>query len=132
MSTSPNLQLPFLDANQNQKHVTHNAALSILDVLVNCNVVSSVLTSPPTSPGDGQCWIVGAGATGVWAGKDLQLAAWQDGAWSFFVPKTGFTAFADGQATLLAWTGTTWTPAVPATGGASSAATTFVQALIFG
>ena len=132
MSTSPNLQLPFLDANQNQKHVTHNAALSILDALVNCNVVSSVLTSPPPSLGDGQCWIVGAGATGAWAGKDLQLAAWQDGAWSFFVPKAGFTAFADDRATLLAWTGATWAPAVPATGGASSAATTFVQALIFG
>ncbi len=38
MSTSPNLQLPYLDANQNQKTVTHNAALRMLDALVNLHV----------------------------------------------------------------------------------------------
>ena len=132
MSATPNLQLPFLDANQNQKHVTHNAALAVLDVLVNCNVASTGLAAPPSSPGDGQCWIVGAGATGAWAGKDRQIAAWQDGAWTFFAPKTGFTAYADDSATLLCWSGTAWTPAVPVPSAQSNGANAFLQALIFG
>ena len=131
MSTSPNLQLPYLDANQNQKHVTHNAALTILDALVNCNVVSNALATPPATPGDGQCWIVAAGGTGAWAGKDTNVAAWQDGAWTFYVPKTGFAAFADNIATLLVWSGSAWTAAVPPTVG-SEAVGGFVQALIFG
>ena len=132
MSNSPNLQLPFIDANQNQKHVTHNAALTILDALVACNVVSTTVTAPPGSPGDGQCWIVGAGATGAWAGKDKNIAAWQDGAWTFFVPKTGFTAFADDLGALQAWNGSAWTPAVPVPSAAAAAAASFVQALVFG
>lgn len=127
MSSSPNLQLPFLDANQNQKHVTHNAALSILDVMVNPTVQSNALSGPPGSPGDGQCWIVASGATGAWAGKTGQVAAWQDGAWSFFVPKTGLIVFADNLGTALVWTGAAWAPLVPATNPAA-----FVQALIFG
>lgn len=132
MSQSPNLQLPFLDANQNQKHVTHNAALAVLDVLVNCAVVGTGLSAPPGAPGDGQRWIVGAGSTGAWAGKDNAIAAWQDGAWCFFAPKSGFTAYAADLATLLAWSGTAWTPAVPVPGAQAAGGNAFLQALIFG
>jgi hypothetical protein len=132
MSDSPNLQLPFLDANQNQKHVTHNDALTILDALVNCAVVSTTATAPPASPGDGQRWIVAGSATGAWAGKTGTIAAWQDGAWTFFGPKPGYTAFAQDLGILLAWNGSAWVAAVPPSGGAPSASTSFVQALIFG
>lgn len=132
MSATPNLQLPFLDANQNQKHVTHNAALLVLDALVNCNVVSTALSTPPTAPGDGKCWLVAPAGTGVWAGKDGQIAAWQDGAWTFYAPKPGFTCFADDLGTLLAWSGTAWAAAVPPPGGSGAATSAFVQALIFG
>ena len=132
MSQTTNLQLPFLDANQNQKHVTHNAALAVLDALVNCAAVGTGLTAPPGSPGDGQRWIVGQGATGAWAGRDNAVAAWQDGAWSFFPPKPGFTAYAADRATLLAWSGTAWAPAVPTGGTQSTGANAFLQALIFG
>lgn len=128
MSNTPNLQLPFLDANQNQKHVTHNAALTILDVLVNPKVESNALASPPGSPGDGQIWIVAAGAGGAWAGKDGQLAAWQDGAWSFYPPRVGTIAFAANLGQSLQWTGSAWAVLVPA----GNPAMAFIQALIFG
>jgi len=55
MSASPNLKLPYLDQNQNQKTVTHNAALRMLDALVQLQIQSSALAAPPASPGDGQC-----------------------------------------------------------------------------
>ena len=128
MSATPNLQLPFLDANQKQKHVTHNAALTILDVVVNPKVESNALTAPPNTSGDGQIWIVAAGASGAWAGKAGQLAAWQDGAWMFYPPRVGTIAFAANLGASLQWTGSAWATLVPA----ANPATAFVQFLIFG
>ena len=55
MSTSPNLRLPYLDANQNQKTVTHNAALRMLDALVNLHVASAALAAPPAAPPASRC-----------------------------------------------------------------------------
>ena len=108
MSASPNLQLPYLDANQNQKSVTHNQALRLLDALVNIGVEASGLKAPPAAPADGQRWIVAPGATGAWAGRDLNIAAWQDGAWSFLAPGRGTLAYDAAGATLLFWSGTAW------------------------
>ena len=108
MSTSPNLRLPYLDANQNQKSVTHNAALRMLDALVNLHVASAALSAPPATPNDGQCWIVASGGTGAWAGKDLNVAAWQDGAWSFYAPNPGTVAYVDALGGALVWNGTAW------------------------
>ena len=53
MSASPNLRLPYIDANQNQKSVTHNQALRMLDALVGLGVQSSALQVPPAAPADG-------------------------------------------------------------------------------
>ena len=108
MSNSPNLKLPFIDANQNQKSVTHNAALTILDALVNLNVQSTALQSPPAILVDGQCWIVASGGTGAWAGKDLNVASWQDGAWAFYAPNRGVVAYVDSLGGALMWNGTAW------------------------
>ena len=127
MSATPNLQLPFLDANQNQKHVTHNAALSILDVLVNPAVQSNALAAPPCSPGDGQCWIVAAGArepgparTGRWWRGRTGL--------ELLPPKTGLIAFAGNLGAPLVWSGAAWAALVPAQNPVAA----LVQALIFG
>lgn len=117
MSNTPNLKLPFIDPNQNQKSVTHNAALSVLDALVNLQVQSNALSAPPTSPGDGQCWIVASGGTGAWTGKDLNIAAWQDGAWAFYAPNRGFMAYVDNLAGVQVWNGSAWVALV---GGALS------------
>ncbi len=110
MSASPNLRLPYIDPNQNQKSVTHNAALTMLDALVQTNVQSAALTAPPSAPADGQCWIVAAGATGAWAGRDAQMAAWQDGAWAFYPPNKGAIAFVDALGSALIWNGSAWGP----------------------
>ena len=51
MST-PVLGIPELESAQNQKYLTVNQALRYLDVLVNLNVISAALPSPPGSPTD--------------------------------------------------------------------------------
>ena len=80
----------------------------MLDALVNLGVEASGLKAPPAAPADGQRWIVAPGATGAWAGKDLNIAAWQDGAWSFLAPGRGTLAYDAAGNALLFWTGTAW------------------------
>jgi hypothetical protein len=92
MADTPNLVLPYLAANQSQKHVTVNEALRRLDALVQVTVQSAALASPPVSPTEGQRWILPAAPTGPWAGHAGQIAAWQDGAWAFYAPLDGWTA----------------------------------------
>ena len=44
--TSVILSLPYLLPSQAQKHVTHNAALRLLDMAVQTTVVMTTITSP--------------------------------------------------------------------------------------
>jgi hypothetical protein len=108
MTDTSNLGLPCIEGNQAQKHVTHNDALRILDTLVQLAVLDRDLTAPPGSPTEGQRWIVKTGATGAWVGHVNAIAAWQDGAWQFSAPKTGWVAFVVDEAALVVWNGSAW------------------------
>ncbi len=103
-----NLKLPYILAAQAQKHVTHNEALRALDAIVQLAVLDRDLTTPPGSPLDGDRYIVGVGATGVWVGKDSQIAAWQDGAWAFYQPNEGWLAWVTDEDVLCVSDGSTW------------------------
>ena len=46
------------------------------------------------------------GATGAWAGWDLNVAYWVDGAWMRLVPRPGWQAWVVDEATFLGWDGT--------------------------
>ncbi len=108
MTTTPNLQLPYLIAAQAQKHVTHNEALRALDAIVHLSVLDRDLTAPPASPADGDRYLVAASATGAWSGKSGSVAAFQDGAWAFYQPRAGWIAFVADEAVVLAWNGSAW------------------------
>jgi len=105
-----NLALPQILSAQAQKHVTHNDALRLLDGMVQIGVLSRGLTAPPGSPADGDRYIVASGATGLWAGWDLNVAFWTDGAWLRLVPRRGWLAWSVADASLYVWNGTVWTP----------------------
>ena len=98
--TSTHLLLPYLLAAQAQKHVTVNEALRLLDGLVQLAVLDRHLTAPPACPADGDRYIVASGATGAWAGWDLNVAYWVDGAWMRLVPRPGWQAWVVDEATL--------------------------------
>ena len=108
MSNTPNLSLPYIMAAQAQKHVTHNDAVRALDAVVQLAVLDSGLATPPVSPTEGDRYIIAGGATGVWSGKDAQIAAWQDGAWMFYAPREGWLAWVADEDTLFAWDGSAW------------------------
>lgn len=68
MSNTSNLQPPYLDVGQAQKHVTLNQSLRRLDAIIQLSVVSATTTAEPESPVDGAVYIVPAGKSGThWA-----------------------------------------------------------------
>ena len=122
MPDSPNLVLPYIQASQAQKHVTHNEAIRLLDGMIQLGVVSQGLTAPPGSPIDGERYIVGSGATGLWAGWDLNVAFWVDGAWVRLIPRVGWLAYVIGSSGFYSWNGTAW---VVLAGGGGGGGPTF-------
>ena len=64
---------------------------ALITGLVQLSVTSRGLTAPPAGPADGDRYIVASGATGGWAGWDLNVALWTDGAWLRLPPRAGVT-----------------------------------------
>lgn len=111
MDATPNLDLPYIMGAQAQKHVTHNEAIRKLDALVQLTVLDRDLTEPPVSPSNGDRYIVAAGGSDAWADHDLEIAAFQDGAWAFYPPAEGWIAWLADESALVAWSGAAWVDA---------------------
>ena len=109
MSNSHFLSLPFVMGAQSQKHVTVNEALRKLDALIHIAVISRTLSTPPASPAEGARYIVGASSSAAWAAQSNKIAVWQDGAWAFFPPQVGWTAWVTGENRRYIYTDAGWT-----------------------
>lgn len=107
-TTTPRTGVPLLAAAQAQKHVTHNEALLEFDALLCCRILDRTLTAPPASPADGDTYLVAATGTGLWAGQDGKIAYAVDGAWRFYVPFTGLSAYVAAETAMLVYTGAVW------------------------
>lgn len=123
MSDTPRYALPLLDAAQAQKHVTVNEALSRADVLAAGRVETRGALAAPAAPEDGTGFIVGAGATGIWAGQDDAIALALNGGWAFVPPWRGAAFWVDADGAIASWDGTAWVDGLQA--GSSGGAATF-------
>ncbi|MDO9381895.1 MAG: DUF2793 domain-containing protein [Hyphomicrobiaceae bacterium] len=110
MDNSPNLVLPYIQAAQAQKHITHNEAIRALDAIVQISVADRDLAVPPGSPTEGIRYLIAGSPTGAWSGHAGKIAAWQDGAWMFYVPKAGWLAYIADEGILVAYSGSAWNP----------------------
>src|SRR5262245_30542356 len=108
MADSTHLAMPYLEAAQAQKHVTHNEALRVLDAVVMLCVLDRDLATPPGSPAEGDRYLVAPSPTGAWAGQAGRVAARQDGAWRFCAPQEGWRVWIADEDILLVFNGTTW------------------------
>lgn len=105
-----------------------------IDLLVQPHVKSATTTTPPTTPADGDAYIIPDGATGEWAGNSGKLARWTAklpkptpwvdapaAQWEFISPKLNWRFAVDDAATagqVYRYTGATWEPdATTAPGG---------------
>jgi hypothetical protein len=115
MTDTPHLALPYIEAAQAQKHVTHNDALDRLDIFTQLAVESRMLTAPPGSPADGACYIPAAGATGAWSGWDFDLAAFVGGAWMRLTRKPGMKAWVKAERLTVTFEDGLWRDGVALT-----------------
>ncbi len=110
MDETERLKLPYIMPSQAQKHVTHNEALRMLDALLQLGVADRDRSAPPADPQPGQAHLVAAPGSGDWSGRGNQIAAWQDGAWSFFEPGEGWRAFVAEEGRLVVFRDGAWAP----------------------
>jgi len=120
--TTTNLLLPFIQAAQAQKHITHNDALRLLDGLTQISVLDRDLAAPPGSPAEGARYIVASGATGLWAGWDGDVAFYAGGAWLRLPARTGWLVWVQDEARVVVRIGLVWTPLDDAMGLLTQAA----------
>ncbi len=102
------LSLPMILPAQAQKHVTHNEALRLLDVMVQLAVQDRTQAAPPVGPAEGDRHIVAAGASGVWAGHVGEIALFAQGSWSFYTPLPGWRAWIAAEAAVATFDGAQW------------------------
>jgi hypothetical protein len=105
---SPRLSLPFILPAQAQKHVTHNEAIELLDLIVQLTLLSVSQATPPAAPQEGQAWAVPAGATDDWAGQESMIATWRGGGWLFVAPQDGWVAWVTDAAAIHVREGGVW------------------------
>lgn len=108
MANTPKLALPLLSGSQAQKHVTVNEALLGLDAMTQLTVLSATVAVPPSAPADNDAYIVGSSPSGLWAGHTNEVAVWTFGAWVFYTPQAGWTAFVQDAAVPYVYYGSAW------------------------
>lgn len=87
-SATARFSLPMLFAGQAQKEFFVNEAHALTDILLHA-CVEGESAFPPAEPREGECWIVGASASGSWHGHDGEIAGYQAGNWLFIKPAAG-------------------------------------------
>jgi hypothetical protein len=113
--TTARLQLPYLIASQAQKEVTHNEALDIVDTILYGSVISLTAT-PPGAPAENDTYIVGASATGAWAGKDDYVTRWSGLVWLFVAPFEGLEIWNVSAAKKWRYSTSLWAEVVEGSG----------------
>jgi len=115
----PKLNL-FINADINE--VYYDAFRPFLigfDSLVQATVISAGGNTAPSSPANGDAYIVGTSPTGTWAGHGSALAVWSTEvttpgtntkvpAWVYYTPNNGWQVWSVGAQQLLVFTNTGW------------------------
>lgn len=116
MTQTPILSLPYIAPSQAQKHVTHNEALRLVDILIQLSIKSRTTSTPPAVPDVGDRYVVAATATGAWAGHEDDIAVMEDTGWRFVAPQAGWVAMATDEMELFAFDGIAWDSVRPSLG----------------
>lgn len=115
---TPNLSLPFIMPSQAQKHVTHNEAIELLDMIVQLTLEATQANEPPVAPHEGQAWSLGAAPTGDWSGQAGKIATWRGGGWLFVSTREGWMAWVKADAMLKVISNGQWVTVFAANGPA--------------
>ena len=84
-----------------------NAALRTLDISIKLTVIDKDLTAPPGGETGGEVYIPAATATGVWVGKENNIAYFDNG-YKFIPAINGWIVFITDELLYYKFDGTTW------------------------
>lgn len=119
MST-PDYGISLLAQQQENPEITINEALFQLQLLAGIGVIT-VTNTPPASPVEGDCYVIGTSPSGVWAGRANCICGRYSGGWIFVPGRTtdgtiivpgarheGMSAWRMDTNVLIRWNGTAW------------------------
>ena len=89
-----------------------DANIKRLGATVGLSVKDRDLTTPPTSPANGDRYLIPAAATGVWAGKTNQIAVRIVGVWEFHAPQIGWLCYIEDEAKLTVYKPAGWSAGI--------------------
>lgn len=115
--TTPIYDLPELDQNQASPnaYLLHNLALRYLEA-VNTTAIA-LANDPPTSPNDGDLYIIDSAPTGVFAGKENNLALYFGG-WYFVTPSSRMAPlYVESSSSFKIYNGSGWVDTVVSSSG---------------
>ncbi|ENV08308.1 hypothetical protein F966_02982 [Acinetobacter higginsii] len=89
---------------------TLNQNFRLLSILLQASVKSATTTNPPTTPVDGDTYIVPAGSTGAWSTQIGKLTQYDKSlsGWIFITVNKGFSIFVDDVDKQWIYTSTGW------------------------
>lgn len=111
-----------------------NKNYRLLSVLMQMTVINHAATTPPGSPADGDAYIIATGATGVWATKVNQIAAWDasigpTGDWFYIVPSNGLRAHSNSLGYAVTYSGGAWSTSLTASVISNSTGAIVIQSI---
>lgn len=83
---TPNSGIPYVPENTIDPAAGLNESLRVIDALIQAAVIGYQEVTPPSTPNDGDRYIVGDGATGAWVGQDQNMAQYvaEGDFWQFY------------------------------------------------
>lgn len=91
---------------------------NIKDLGLFCQPIAEAITdTPPASPVNGETHIIGVAPSGIFAGKNNQIATYLDAVWAYYTPQQGYVFYNKTDDMLYKYTGSAWVEYAPAGSG---------------
>ena len=104
------LDLPFLQAGQALKNITHNEALQRLDSGLYLSCSNMGATSLPDNPAEDLVLLVSHSPDITLSDRIGQIAVFTANGWVWFTPKPGWSLWDETEQTLRIYNGESWVP----------------------
>lgn len=114
-SATARLNLPFLQAGQALKNITHNEALQRLDSGLYLSCSDMAAQSLPHDPTEDRVVLISQTPEAVLAEHIGHIAIFISGHWIWFAPKSGWSLWDEAEQSLRIFNGTVWVNAMPET-----------------
>lgn len=117
---TPRLKLGQMVDGQELDAMAINDALTQLDMLSDACFKGQFVNTPPSTPADGDTYLLGASPTGAWSGYAYKIAYCIDGGWRFYTPFDGMRALLTTSGAFLYYQGGSWSNFTPPPSGAEA------------